>query len=79
MKGKVKLISNNESLDEAERLGISCEEKFTFKDFYFLFEEITMSYLTVKNEIVIFINGESFVLKYDEQLWKRIEEKFSDK
>ena len=78
MKGKVKILSNITELERADRLGYDATERFEFKDILFSIESVDCAYLTLSNEIVVYLCGESFVLEFDKMIWDRIAEKFSN-
>jgi len=72
MFAKVKLIANSSEMDKAEKMGIDCPPKFEYGQFVFNPKDVRMSYVNLRNEIVIYLNGEVFVLPFEQTIWDAI-------
>lgn len=79
MIAEIKIISNKEELEQADRMGIYKEPVYITTLFGFRLDDVELFYLNdnENKEIILRIDREYFVIKYDLSILNKLKTKFN--
>jgi len=75
MKATVIALKNLEEIQQAQLLGMQMPEREMAElEFFFNLAHLTSAFRLINGNIMAFMGGREYVLKYEAKIWRRIKE-----